>query len=170
MTNGLLYVISTDATIKSFAGLKGRKSTVPFPNDTPELVFNVVLSHHGMKAGAEVEVDRAGTPIEAIQLLLAGRIEIALVPEPPATAAMVRGAASGTTVVHRAIDMQAEWGAVIGLVAFLGFVLLYGPLMLSRQERARRCQPPLRSDRKAPASLSSALPEWALQVPDQITA
>lgn len=114
MTNGLLYVISTDAAVRRFADLKGRRITVPFPNDTPELVFDAALAHHGMKAGEDVEVDRAGTPIEAIQLLLAGRIDTALVPEPAATAAMVRGAASGT-VVHRAIDMQAEWGAVTGL-------------------------------------------------------
>lgn len=113
MTNGLLYIISTDASIRSFADLKGRKITVPFPNDTPELVFDSALAHHDMAAGTDVEVDRAGTPIEAIQMLLAGRIDIALVPEPAATAAMVKAAASGRTV-YRAIDMQLEWGKITG--------------------------------------------------------
>lgn len=113
MTDGLLYVISTDAAVTRIADLKSRRITVPFPNDTPELVFDAVLAHQGL-GPADVEVDRAGTPIEAIQMLLAGRIDIALVPEPAATAAMVKAAASGKTV-YRAIDMQREWGKVTGL-------------------------------------------------------
>ena len=112
MTDGLLYIISTDASIRQITDLKGRRITVPFPNDTPELVFDAVLAQNGM--AEDVEVDRAGTPIEAIQLLLAGRIDIALVPEPAATAAMVKAAATGKTV-YRAIDMQVEWGKVTGL-------------------------------------------------------
>lgn len=114
MTNGLLYVISSDPAVKSFNDIKGRKITVPFPNDTPELVFDAVLAHYGMKAGTDAEVDRAGTPIEAIQMLLAGRIETALVPEPAATAAIVKAGLSGKQI-FRAIDMQAEWGKVTGL-------------------------------------------------------
>lgn len=113
MTDGLLYVISTDAAVTRIADLKGRRITVPFPNDTPELVFDAVLAHQGLGT-ADVEVDRAGTPIEAIQMLLAGRIDIALVPEPAASAAMVKAATSGKTV-YRAIDMQIEWGKVTGL-------------------------------------------------------
>lgn len=114
MTNGLLYVISSDASIKTIDALKGQRITVPFPNDTPELVFDAVLRHHGLAAGTDVDVDRAGTPIEAIQMLLAGRIENALVPEPAATAAIIKAAAGGKTI-HRAIDIQAEWGRVTGL-------------------------------------------------------
>ena len=56
----------------------------------------------------------AATPIEAIHMLLAGRIDIALVPEPAATAAILKAAASGRAI-HRAIDMQVEWGKVTGL-------------------------------------------------------
>ncbi len=114
MTNGLLYVISTDPSISSFADLKGREITVPFPNDTPELVFRAALDKNGLSAGTDVELDLAGSPIEAIQMLLSGRIETAMVPEPAATAAMVKAAASGKEI-HRAIDMQAEWGKVTGL-------------------------------------------------------
>ena len=118
MTNGLLYVISTDPSIGSFADLRGRKITVPFPNDTPELVFRAALDKNGLTAGTDVELDLAGSPIEAIQMLLSGRIETAMVPEPAATAAMVKAAASGKEI-HRVIDMQAEWGKITGL----------GPLM-----------------------------------------
>lgn len=112
MTNGLLYIISTDPGITSISALKGRRITVPFPNDTPELIFDAVLARYGMQA--DVEVDRAGSPIEAIQMLLSGRIDIAMVPEPAATAAMVKASASGK-IVYRSVDMQPEWGKVTGL-------------------------------------------------------
>ncbi len=114
MTNGLLYVISTDASIRTFADLKGRRITVPFPNDTPELIFDALLDHNGLVGGNDVEVDVAGSPIEAVQMLLSGRIETALVPEPGATAAIIRAAASGKEI-HRVLDIQAEWGKVTEL-------------------------------------------------------
>lgn len=112
MTNGLLYVISTDPSVKNLADLKGRAITVPFAKDTPELVFDAALAHRGL-TGA-VTVDRSGSPIEAVQMLLAGRIETALVPEPAASAAIFKAKAAGKTV-YRAFDMQSEWGAVTGL-------------------------------------------------------
>lgn len=116
MTNGLLYVISTNPEILSIADLAGREITVPFPNDTPELVFDAVLAHRGL--ADKVKVSRSGSPIEAIQLLLSGRVETALVPEPAATAAMMKASTAGKTV-HRVIDMQKEWGAVTGLGAIM---------------------------------------------------
>ncbi|WP_312405735.1 ABC transporter substrate-binding protein [Rhizobium sp.] len=116
MTNGLLYVISTNPEILSIADLAGREITVPFPNDTPELVFDAVLAHRGL--ADKVKVSRSGSPIEAIQLLLSGRIETALVPEPAATAAMMKALTAGKTI-HRVIDMQKEWGAVTGLGAIM---------------------------------------------------
>lgn len=112
MTNGLLYVISTDPAIRNVTDLAGRSITVPFPNDTPELIFDAVFEQHDL--AGKIEVNRSGSPIEAIQLLLAGRIETALVPEPAASAAIFKASAAGKAI-HRAIDMQAEWDRITGL-------------------------------------------------------
>ncbi|RKE83300.1 ABC transporter substrate-binding protein [Rhizobium sp. AG855] len=109
MTNGLLYVVSRHDTITSFTDLEGQSVTVPFPNDTPELVFNAALAHHGMEG--KVKLERAGTPIEAVQMLLAGRIDTALLPEPAVSAAIFK-ASTGNQALHRVIDMQQEWGLV----------------------------------------------------------
>nr|WP_299499592.1 ABC transporter substrate-binding protein [uncultured Rhizobium sp.] len=111
MTNGLLYVVSRDPGIRSIADLEGRSITVPFPNDTPELIFDAALAHHGLTG--RVAVERAGTPIEAVQMLLAGRIETALVPEPAVSAAIFKAKNAGA-VLHRVIDMQIEWGKMNG--------------------------------------------------------
>ena len=82
---------------------------MPFPNDTPELVFDAALAHHRMTG--KVKVERAGTPIEAVQMLLAGRIDTALLPEPAVSAAIFK-ASTGGQALHRVIDMQKEWGKV----------------------------------------------------------
>ncbi|WP_200844329.1 ABC transporter substrate-binding protein [Rhizobium sp. 18065] len=111
MTNGLLYIVSRDPGIRSISDLDGRSITVPFPNDTPELIFDAALAHHGMTG--RVEIERAGTPIEAMQMLLAGRIETALLPEPAVSAAIFR-AKTGGVALYRAIDMQIEWGEMNG--------------------------------------------------------
>jgi NitT/TauT family transport system substrate-binding protein len=113
MTNGLLFVIAADPALTGFPALKGRRLAVPFRNDTPEFVVRRFLRHHGLEAGRDLQVDTTGTPIEAIQLVLAGRMDAALVPEPAATAAILRAAAQGKTI-HRVMDVQAEWARVAG--------------------------------------------------------
>src|SRR5690606_14449666 len=122
-----------------FADLKGRRITVPFPNDTPELIFDALLDHNGLVGGNDVEVDVAGSPIEAVQMLLSGRIETALVPEPGATAAMIRAAASGKEI-HRVLDIQAGWGKITRRSPYM----LHGGLALSqflRDEHPDAVQP-----------------------------
>lgn len=113
MTNGLMFVISADPELTSFPALRGKRLAVPFRNDTPDFLTSRLLRHHGMEAGRDIRVDTAGTPIEAIQLVLAGRIDAALVPEPATTAAIVRGAVQGKTI-HRVMDVQREWARVGG--------------------------------------------------------
>ena len=79
---------------------------VSFRNDTREFVFNRLLKDKGLVPGRDLTVETTGTPIEAIQLLLAGQLDAALVPEPAATAAIVRGKLAGKTIA-RAMDIQA---------------------------------------------------------------
>jgi len=118
MTNGLQFVVSTDPALTSILALKGKRVSVPFQNDTPEYIAKALLKHYKLEAGKDLQVDTTGTPIEAIQLVLAGRMDAALVPEPAATAAIVRGAAAGKTI-HRVMDVQEEWARISGGPAIL---------------------------------------------------
>lgn len=118
MTNGLLFVISPNPALTSVTALKGMRLSVPFQNDTPEFVTKALLARHGLVAGRDLQVDTTGTPIEAIQLVLTGRMDAALVPEPAATAAIVRAAAAGR-MIHRVMDVQEEWAKITGGPAVL---------------------------------------------------
>lgn len=114
MTKGLLYVMTTDESITSIKTLRGKKFAVPFHNDTPDILLNRLLDHHGLDNKADLEIQYTGTPVEAIQLLLTGRADAALVPEPAATAAIAKAGSMGKKVM-RAIDLQKAWGDLTGL-------------------------------------------------------
>lgn len=116
MTKGLLYIVTTDETITSFDTMRGKKFAVPFHNDTPDILLNGLLAHHGIDNKADIDIQYTGTPVEAIQLLLTGRADAALVPEPAATAAIVKAGQMGKKVT-RAIDLQQAWGELTGLGA-----------------------------------------------------
>ncbi len=113
MTKGLIYIVSADAGIDSFPALKGKKLVVPFRNDMPDLVVARLLSHYGMVPGTDLTVENAGSPVEAMQMLLAGRVDAALAPEPACTAAVMMGKLAGKDI-RRVIDVQAVWGEVTG--------------------------------------------------------
>ncbi|MDQ2104333.1 ABC transporter substrate-binding protein [Azospirillum isscasi] len=119
MTNGLLYLLSADPSLASVAALKGRSVAVPFRNDTPEYVFRRLLAAEGLTPGTgtsdgDVALQFTGTPMEAIQLLVTGRADAALLPEPAASAAILRAGMAGRTVT-RVLDIQKAWGAATGL-------------------------------------------------------
>lgn len=117
MTNGLLYIIAEDAAITTIPDLAGRHIAVPFRGDTPEIIFGQLLDHYGLGEG-DLQITYAGTPTEAMQLMLAGRVDAALTTEPSTTAAVLRGRQAGKTI-FRAISIQDAWGEMTGAAPVL---------------------------------------------------
>lgn len=113
MTKGLLYIIAADPRIDSLPALKGRKLAVPFRNDMPDFVIEWLLAHYRLVPGNDVTLEYAGSPVEAVQLLLTGRVDAVLAAEPAATGATIRGKLLGKSI-RRAIDVQQVWGQVNG--------------------------------------------------------
>lgn len=113
MTLGLNYIMTKDPAIKTPADLKGRSITFPFRNDTPDILLRRVLAAADVPEDS-LEIVNAATPIEAVQLLLSGRAETAVLPEPATTMAEMRALQAGQQV-YRAINIQDEWGKITGL-------------------------------------------------------
>ena len=118
LTNGLLYIIATDPSLQTIGALRDKRLAVPFRNDTPDLILKRLLKAHDIDPEQDLSLDTTGTPVEAMQLLLSGRIDAALVPEPAASAAIIKGKASGVTVI-RVIDVQKAWGDTMRVPPFL---------------------------------------------------
>lgn len=113
MTDGILYVMSTDPSLTSLEALKGRKLATLFPNELPSLLLTRLFQHAGIDGTKDLEQVPTATPLEAMQLLVLGRVDAALIPEPAASAAIVKGSLAGKTV-HRVIDLQVEWAKMTG--------------------------------------------------------
>ena len=117
MTNGLLYIIAEDEEITRIPDLAGCHIAVPFRGDTPEMILSQLLAHHGLSDG-DFQITYAATPIEAMQLLLAGRVDAALTAEPSTSAGVLKGKQAGKTI-HRAISIQDAWGEMTGAAPVL---------------------------------------------------
>lgn len=117
MTNGLLYVLAEDPGIAAIPDLAGRHIAVPFRGDTPEIIFGQLLAHYGLGPD-DLQITYAGTPTEAMQLMLAGRVDAALTAEPSTTAAVLRGREAGKQI-RRAINLQNAWGEMTGAAPVL---------------------------------------------------
>ncbi|MCL4768516.1 MAG: ABC transporter substrate-binding protein [Hyphomicrobiaceae bacterium] len=113
MTDGILYVMSSDPALTSLAALRGHKLAVLFPNELPSLILERLFRHAGVDSAKDLELIPTATPLEAMQLLVLGRVDAALVPEPAASAAIVKGTLAGKTI-HRVIDLQAVWAEMTG--------------------------------------------------------
>jgi len=112
-TNGLLYVLAADDSLTDIASLKGKTVGVPFRNDMPDYVFGRLLEKAGLVPGTDITIEYTATVPEAVQTLLAGRVDAVLSTEPATTAALARSAEAGKPL-HRVVDIAQAWTAVAG--------------------------------------------------------
>lgn len=112
-TNGLLNVLSADESLTDIAGLKGKTISVPFRNDMPDYVLGRLLDKAGLVVGTDTTLEYTATPAEAVQTLLAGRVDAALITEPASTAAIARSA-EAEKPLRRAINISEAWSTVAG--------------------------------------------------------
>ncbi|RAI45261.1 ABC transporter substrate-binding protein [Rhodoplanes roseus] len=113
VTWGLLYLMSRDESVRRIEDIAGKSVLMAFRNDAPDLIFRMTLRRLGMNPDADVRLHYVGTPTEAVQLLLAGRAELAVISEPAATAAEIRGAQAGIAL-RRAADLTEVYGRLAG--------------------------------------------------------
>jgi len=113
LTEGLLYVVSGDESVKTIADLRGKTIACPFRNDMPDYVLQRLFQHAGLTLGTDVTIEYTATPPEGMQLLLAGRVDAIAVPEPVATGAIAAAKGAGKSL-YRSIDVRKEWLAATG--------------------------------------------------------
>lgn len=113
MTGGLLYMMSSNDSVKSLEDIAGKTVTMPFKNDMPDLVFQYITAKTGMKPGVDFQLTYAATPMEVVQMMMIGKADIAILPEPAATATILKGK-MGAVNVRRVLSIQDEWGKATG--------------------------------------------------------
>jgi len=113
---GMLSLLSADQNVRSFDDLRGKTVEMAGQGVTLDYVFRKILLSRGINPDRDVNLRYALAIPEIAQALIAGRVNLALLPEPFST--MARQGNPGLTVVG---DIQQEWlrlhgGAVSGTV------------------------------------------------------
>lgn len=112
MTDGLLYIVTADASLNDVPSLTGKKIAVPYRNDPPEIILRRLLELSGLKPEKDLSLQYVGSQMEAVQFLLTGRVDAAVLPEPATTAAISKSGVARP--LFRSIDIQKAWGSVSG--------------------------------------------------------
>ncbi len=104
-TLGVLYLMTNGVEINSIDDLKGK--TVYAPAQNPSFILQAILKANELK---DVTVDNAyAQPADLRGALVAGKVEIAVLPEP-----MVTIAKSANKDLKVALDLTEEWEKVYG--------------------------------------------------------
>ena len=107
-TLGVLYLLDATGTVKSLADLEGKTVYVPNAGSNPEYILRHVLEENNINATVETSVIQ---PTAIQQGMLAGTIEIAVLPQPAATATVLNAKANkGMTIAS--LDLSAEWNKI----------------------------------------------------------
>jgi NitT/TauT family transport system substrate-binding protein len=110
IAEGMLSLISSDPSVRSLGDLK--RKTVEISSGqgaTPDFVFRRILTRHGIDPDRDLTLGYALSYPEITQSLIAGKVSIALIPEPFATMALL-----GKPELIVAADIQEEWKLLEG--------------------------------------------------------
>ena len=103
--NGNIFLITTDQTVNKIADLQGVKITVAGQGATPDYLFRYILQENEISLKEkEIILDYSVPNAQIPALLIAGKIEYAVVPEPFVTIAKTK-----SKKVRIAVDFQEEY-------------------------------------------------------------
>lgn len=103
-TLGVLYILSSDDSVKSIADLRGKTIYTSGQGSTPEYILNDLLQKNGLTPGADVTVEYRSEHAEVAALAAAGTAEVIMVPEP-----FVTSITGKTPEMKIAVDMTQAW-------------------------------------------------------------
>ncbi|WP_415035994.1 ABC transporter substrate-binding protein [Azonexus sp.] len=146
-TWGVLWLVSRDKNLKTLADFQGKEVLMPFRADMPDIVFQTLAAKAGLDPKKNFQLRYVGTPLDAMQLLIARRADHALLAEPAVSMALRKTKSFPVSLIapdlYRSVDLQQEWGRLLqrearipqaGIVA-MGKVL-GNPALIERFQKA----------------------------------
>ncbi|MFA5446662.1 MAG: ABC transporter substrate-binding protein [Sphaerochaeta sp.] len=118
--DGMLSVLSSDLQIHQPSQLIGKTIHVPGPGSTPDQMAQLLLKEAGLVEGVDVVLDYSvAAPAQLAQMVIAGRVSLAILPEPFVT--MIKAQNPRVTV---AADVQALYKELTGVANYPMSVLV----------------------------------------------
>ena len=96
---GILYIVSTDSQVKSITDLNAKPVSIGEPGTSPDVIARTLFARENIKP-----VIQYSSSSEIARFFIAGKIRMAVLPEPLATLVL-----SANTNGQRICDLRAEW-------------------------------------------------------------
>lgn len=126
--NSLFIMTKTGVEINQLSDLEG-KTIYTIQNGTPAVVLKHLLAESGINAtvkttiGTGADEKTIAAPTDLAPLLIAGKVDIALVPEPVATAAPLKIASQNKDYTYKvAINLTDAWATISDSPVSMGCV------------------------------------------------
>ena len=111
---GMLYVIGPEGSSEEgLEALRGKSVGVPMPGNMPDLVFRYLLGQKEWDAETDLSITPYTDGQEALNALLTGAVEYAVLPEHPASVSLAKGKQQGLSL-ERTVNLQDLWAEVTG--------------------------------------------------------
>jgi NitT/TauT family transport system substrate-binding protein len=102
---GVLYLLAQNSGIRTWDDLKGKKINVISKGSTPDIALRYLLEKNGLRLMTDVTLDYTLEQVELSQLMIAGKADIAILPEPFVTMIIKKN-----PKVTIAFDIEQQWG------------------------------------------------------------
>ncbi len=106
---GVMYVVSSANDIERWEDLRNRTVYSISPGSTPDVLLRYLLDRNGIDPENDVTIDYRYGHVELAQMVLAGQVETAVLPEPFVTRIL-----DATTDYHLVLDFQTEYERFVG--------------------------------------------------------
>lgn len=106
---GILWLVSRDPEVKSFADLAGRELLVPFQRDLPAALLDALLAKQNFPADQQVSLRHTRDSQDAIALMLTGQGQNALLVEPTASLLIWRNQQQNGAPLQKVESLEASW-------------------------------------------------------------
>ncbi len=83
-------IVSNNPNIKSIKDLKGKSLAVPSRGDMPDIIIQKLLYQSNLNYKKDIDIRYTPTPIDALSLVVKGRINNAFLPEPALSMAILK--------------------------------------------------------------------------------
>jgi NitT/TauT family transport system substrate-binding protein len=129
---GMLMLVSTDDTITELGHLAGRKISIPGAGSTPDQMARIITALLGFDPDNDIELDYSiAAPAQLAQMLIAGKTDLAVLPEPFVTVAY-----NGRPGLRVLINIQDVWSMFTGTGNYPMTVLVVSDAFLKAQPEA----------------------------------
>lgn len=111
-TLGVLYLLEKDDQISSINDLKNTDKKIYVPAQNPRFITEYILTANGISAD-KIDSTTYSTPASLQAAVVAGQVELAVLPQPVVTAA-IAGAKKAGFAYSTALDLTEEWNKIPG--------------------------------------------------------